>query len=446
MLGYNSRSRDFIIHPEDLMPSLVVVGSQWGDEGKGKIVDLLSERMDVCARYNGGNNAGHTIVNGQQSFKFHLIPSGIIYPHIVPVIGAGVVVDLEVLLGEMDGLEQKGIDTKRLLISGNAHLIMPYHKVFDQLSEKRLGKYAIGTTRRGIGPTYADKASRVGIRVQDLLDMKIFKQKLEAALADKNKILTKAYGLEPFSIDAIAEAYAAGAARIRDQIVDTSLYLNQQLDAGKLVLLEGAQGTFLDLDHGTYPFVTSSSPIAGGACTGAGIAPKRIDRVIAVTKAYVTRVGSGPFPTEDTGEDGETLARVGVEFGTTTGRKRRCGWFDAVLLKYATMLNGFDTIALTKLDVLSAFDRLKVCVGYRYEGKTYDTYPPHQTIFHHAEPVYEELPGWKTDISEAQSFEELPRAAQDYVRFIEEAAGVPVGIISVGPRRNQTIIRDHELV
>lgn len=428
------------------MPSIAIVGSQWGDEGKGKIVDLLSEKMDIVVRYNGGNNAGHTIVDGGASFKFHLIPSGIIYPHIIPVIGAGVVIDLEVLIEEMDGLERKNIDTLRLLISGNAHLIMPYHKIFDQLSEKRLGKYAIGTTRRGIGPTYADKAARVGIRVQDLLDLKIFTQKLESVLKEKNKVLQKAYNLSPLSVEDIVATYSEYAKRLKNHITDTALFVNRQLKEEKNVLLEGAQGTFLDLDYGTYPFVTSSSPIAGGACTGAGLAPNKINKVIGVTKAYVTRVGSGPFPTEDLGEDGEMLAKFGVEFGTTTGRRRRCGWFDAVLLRYANMLNGFDSIALTKLDVLSNFEKIKVCVAYEFEGKIYKEYPFHQSIFHKAKPVYEELPGWKEDISHAQTLKDLPKKSLAYIKKIEEWSGIPVSIVSVGPKRTQTIIKETEFI
>lgn len=426
------------------MPAITVIGTQWGDEGKGKIVDLLSEKMDIVVRYNGGNNAGHTIVDGDQSFKFHLIPSGIIYPHIIPVIGAGVVIDPGVLIEEMEGLEARGIDTRRLLISGNAHLIMPYHKILDQLSEKRLGKMAIGTTRRGIGPTYADKAYRAGIRVQDLLDMKIFYEKLIAALRDKNRII-KAYGREPLDPEEIMQNYLIYAEKIKDHIIDTARYVNNALDAGSNVLLEGAQGTFLDIDYGTYPFVTSSSPIAGGACTGAGIPPKKITFVLGVTKAYTTRVGSGPFPTEQDNEIGDKLAEAGHEYGTTTGRRRRCGWFDLVLLKYANMLNGLDSIALTKLDVLSSFEKIKVCVAYEYEGRVYEEYPFHQTIFHKATPIYEELPGWHTDISDINSFSQLPKRAQDYVKKIEEWSGVPIGIISVGPKRTQTIFKEFHL-
>ncbi len=424
------------------MAGIIVLGSQWGDEGKGKIVDMLSDQMDLVVRYNGGNNAGHTIIEGERSFKFHLIPSGIIYPHVIPVIGAGVVIDLGVLMDEIDGLEERGIDASRLRISGNAHLIMPYHKALDNLAEKRLGKYAIGTTRRGIGPTYADKAARTGIRVQDLLDLKIFRQKLEATLKEKNRVLARVHSEPAFDVDELVAMFAPLAERIKDQVTDTAVYVNAALEQGQHVLFEGAQGTFLDLDYGTYPFVTSSSPIAGGACVGAGVAPKRIDVVLGVTKAYVTRVGSGPFPTEDHGSDGDTMATVGGEFGTTTGRKRRCGWFDVVLARYATMLNGLDAIALTKLDVLSQFEKIKVCVAYEYEGERYDVYPPHQTIFHKATPIYEELSGWKTDISDVRDFGSLPSEARAYIGFIEESTGVPATIISVGPERTQTILRD----
>lgn len=426
------------------MPSLVVVGAQWGDEGKGKIVDLLSEKMDINVRYNGGANAGHTIVNGDKKFKFHLIPSGIIYPHIIPVIGAGVVIDLDILISEIEGLQARGIDTDRLLISGNAHLTMPYHKILDGLAEKRLGKMAIGTTRRGIGPTYADKAYRSGIRVQDLLDMKIFYEKLVAALKDKNRII-KAYGREPLDAEQIINDYLIYAEKISKHIIDTARYINNAYDAGSAILFEGAQGTFLDIDYGTYPFVTSSSTTAGGTTTGAGIPPRKIDYVLGVCKAYTTRVGAGPFPTELTNETGEYLAEKGFEFGTTTGRKRRCGWLDIVLLKYAAMLNGLNSIALTKLDVLTGLEKIKICVAYEYEGKTYEDYPFHQTIFHKAKPVYEEFPGWTSDISEATSFAQLPKRAQDFIKKIEELSGVPVSIISVGPKRTQTIFKEFYL-
>jgi len=422
------------------LPGIVIVGTQWGDEGKGKIVDALSNRVDMVVRYQGGNNAGHTVVLGKEVFKFHLLPSGVIYPHIVPVIGAGVVVDLEVLFQEIEELEKRGYSAEKLVVSGNAHLIMPYHRKFDALSEKKLGKQAIGTTRRGIGPAYADKAARIGIRVQDILDMKIFRQKLETALKEKNRILSRVYGEKPFSVEEIVEKFSKFRDLLKDRIVDASWLINSFLDQGKTVLFESAQGTFLDIDYGTYPFVTSSSPIAGGACTGAGVPPKKITKVIGITKAYVTRVGSGPFPTEDPGADGETLANLGREFGTTTGRKRRCGWLDLVLLRYAVMLNGLDSIALTKLDVLSAFDKIKICLAYDYEGEIFESYPLHQSIFHRCRPIYEEIKGWKEDISKLKDFKELPREAKLYIKKIEELTGIPVEAVSVGEEREQLLL------
>lgn len=423
------------------MPATIIIGTQWGDEGKGKIVDYLSDKMDMVVRYQGGNNAGHTVVDGDEPFRFHLIPSGILRSHITPVIGAGVVIDPEVLIEEMNGLEKRGVSTERLVVSGNAHLIMPYHKVLDGLAEKKLGKYKIGTTRRGIGPAYADKSARAGIRVQDLLDMKIFKTKLEQALKEKNAILTKVYGVASLEPDEILAKYRDHAEKLNSHIADAALIVNQALDKKKNVLFEGAQGTFLDLDYGTYPFVTSSSPIAGGACTGGGVGPLKIKKVLGVTKAYVTRVGSGPFPTEQENEIGDAMVEAGQEYGTTTGRKRRCGWFDLVLLKYAVMLSSVSSLALTKLDVLSQFDQIKVCVAYEFEGKTYDHFPPHQTIFHKCQPVYEELKGWGKSLSEVDRLEDLPAEARDYLAFIEEKAGVPIDIISVGARRHQTIFK-----
>ncbi len=419
------------------MPGIVIVGTQWGDEGKGKVVDALAGQVDMVVRYQGGNNAGHTVVLGKEVFKFHLLPSGVIYSHIVPVIAAGVVVDPEVLLSEVRELEKRGYSAEKLLISGNAHLIMPYHRKFDALSEKKLGKQAIGTTRRGIGPAYSDKAARIGIRVQDLLDLKIFRQKLEAALKEKNRVLTKVYGEKPFSVDEITAKFAEYSSKLKEKVVDTALLINQYLDEGKTVLFESAQGTFLDIDYGTYPFVTSSSPIAGGVCTGAGVPPKKISKVIGVTKAYVTRVGAGPFPTEDFGEDGDKLAQLGQEYGTTTGRKRRCGWLDIVLLKYAAMLNGLDSIVLTKMDVLSVFKRIKICVGYEYEGQVFEVYPPHQSIFHKCLPIYEEVDGWQEDISQVKSFKQLPLKARRYVKKIEKLVGLPVEAVSVGQERQQ---------
>lgn len=422
------------------MPATVLIGAQWGDEGKGKITDILAEQMDIIVRYQGGNNAGHTVVAGKHELKLHLIPSGILYKHIVPVIAAGVVIDPRVLLAEIDSLNQLGIDTQKLLISDNAHLIMPYHRLIDQQRELRLGKAQIGTTKRGIGPAYADKVGRVGIRAQDLLDFKILKQKLTQALKLKNEILTKIYNVEPLNLEEVFAEYQAYGERLNTHITNTTLFLNDALDKGKKVLFEGAQGTMLDLDHGTYPFVTSSSPVAGGACVGAGVGPKRINKVIGVVKAYVTRVGSGPFPTEQEGDIGMHMIKVGQEYGTTTGRQRRCGWFDLPLLKYALKVNGLDSLALTKLDVLSGISPLKICVAYKHKGKTYTEFPTNQTVFHEVEPVYEELTGWQESLSDVRSFQELPKGAQQFINFISNAVKCPFEIISVGPKRNQTII------
>ena len=426
------------------MAGIVLVGAQWGDEGKGKITDLLADDFDYVVRFQGGNNAGHTVIHGGRTLKLHLIPSGVMYPHITPVIGNGCVIDPAVLLEEMDTLEADGLSTHRLLISCNAHLIMPYHRDLDGASERRLGSLEIGTTRRGIGPAYMDKASRMGLRIQDLTDEKIFVKKVEAALIEKNDILTKVYGLPPHSAQEIAEEYMGYAERIKPHISDTSAVINRALDADQWVFFEGAQGTLLDLDHGTYPFVTSSSPTAGGACTGVGVGPRRIDRVLGIAKAYITRVGSGPFPTElddAPGGVGELLTRVGGEYGTTTGRQRRCGWYDAVIIRYAVQVSGITDLVVTKLDVLSELDSIKVCVAYEYEGKRYDRLPCHQTVFHHARPVYEELPGWKSDITGCRRFRDLPKAARDYIGFLEDHAEVPVSIIAVGPAREQTIMR-----
>lgn len=422
------------------MPGTVVLGAQWGDEGKGKITDLLADRMDFVVRYSGGNNAGHTIVCGDDEFKLHLIPSGILYPHITTVIGNGVVVNPKVLLEEMDSLHGRGISTEKLRISCNAHLVMPYHLALDRLGEISLGQSKLGTTHRGIGPAYSDKAERLGLRAQDLLDRKIFRTKLEGALERKNAILVKAFGQEPFDADAIVQEYMAYSERLAPHIDDTSLLLERALEGGKKVLFEGAQGTFLDLDHGTYPFVTSSSPTIGGVFTGTGVGPRYVEKIIGVAKAYVTRVGYGPFPTEQENEVGETMGERGAEFGTTTGRKRRCGWLDAVLLRYAARVNGLTSIALTKLDVLSAFERLKICVGYSYQGKVYHDFPPHQTIFHKCLPEYLEIPGWCEEIIDARKKEELPSQALKYIEFVEQAAGVPVDVVSVGPKRTQTVM------
>src|SRR5262245_31007450 len=376
------------------MPATVVLGTQWGDEGKGKAVDYLADRMDYVVRYQGGNNAGHTIIAEGRLLKLHLVPSGILYPHITSVIAGGVVVNPAVLLDEMDELSAAGIDVSGLRLSVNAHLIMPYHLELEKVTERFLGRNALGTTKRGIGPAYADRAARIGLRVQDLYDEKIFRQKLEVVLKEKNLVLTKVYGRLPLEADGIIEDYAGYAERLKPHIADTSKLLYVALRDGKQVMLEGAQGTLLDLDHGTYPFVTSSSPVAGGALASAGLGPKEVDRVIGVTKAYVTRVGSGPFPTEDTGAAGERMGERGREFGTTTGRKRRCGWFDAVLLRYAARVNGLTEIFLTKLDVLSGFEKVRICTSYRAGSETFDDFPPNQSLFHAAQPMYEEVDGW----------------------------------------------------
>lgn len=424
------------------MTGTVLVGAQWGDEGKGKITDLLCESYQYVTRFQGGNNAGHTVIHGDVKLGLHLIPSGIMYPDVTPLIGNGCVIDPKVLIAEMDQLEEMGISTEKLIISPNAHLIMPYHRDLDGASEKRLGANEIGTTRRGIGPAYQDKASRMGIRMQDLFDRSIFKEKIAAALVEKNDILEKIYGLPTYSVEDIATEYLEYAVRLKPHIKEVGSVLNKALDEGKKVLFEGAQGTLLDIDHGTYPFVTSSSSTAGGATIGTGVGPTKIDRVLGIAKAYITRVGSGPFPTELDDKDGETLIQVGKEFGTTTGRQRRAGWYDAVIVRYAVEVNGLTDLIVTKLDVLSEFDTIKVCTAYEHLGKIYKTVPSHQSAFHHAKPIYEELPGWKEDITHCRTFEELPKAAQDYIHFLEELAGIPVTMIAVGPARSQTIIRD----
>lgn len=421
------------------MPGIILIGTQWGDEGKGKITDILADDMDMVVRYQGGNNAGHTVVNGDMELKLHLIPSGIFYERVVPVIAAGVVVDPRVILEEIDGLEAKKISTAKLAISGSAHVIMPYHRILDAATELNLGKAMIGTTKKGVGPAYTDKCARLGIRMQDLLYLKIFREKLAQVLAIKNEMMVKLYDLPPLSFDDIVDEYTAYAERLRPYVAETSLIINSALDEGKRVLFEGAQGTLLDLDHGTYPFVTSSSPVAGGACAGSGVGPLRINKVIGIVKAYVTRVGAGPFPTEQDNEAGEAMRQAGVEFGTTTGRSRRCGWLDIPILKYAIKVNGLTSMVMTKLDVLSQFDKIRLCIGYRYEGKIYDYFPPHQTIFHKCEPIYEELPGWQEDITAVRSLNNLPEAAAGYISRVSELAGVPFEIISVGPKRKETI-------
>ncbi|MER6574067.1 adenylosuccinate synthase [Nonomuraea sp. NPDC001023] len=422
------------------MPAAVLVGAQWGDEGKGKATDLLGGDVDYVVRYQGGNNAGHTVVIGDQKYALHLLPTGILSPDVVPVIGNGVVIDPGVLLSEIDGLAERGISAERLLISSNAHLIMPHHKALDKVTERYLGKAKIGTTGRGIGPAYGDKIARMGVRVQDLLDPGILAKKIEVALTEKNQVLTKVYNRRGIDPAAVLEEYLAYAERLKPHIADTSLVLSKALDEGKFVLLEGGQGTLLDIDHGTYPFVTSSSPTSGGACAGAGIPPNRLTKIIGILKAYTTRVGSGPFPTELTDETGEWLRRTGGEYGVTTGRDRRCGWFDAVIARYATRINGITDYFLTKLDILSGLERIPVCVAYEVDGVRFDEIPMTQTDFHHAVPVYEELPGWKEDISNAKSFDDLPPNAQSYVRALEEMSGAPISAIGVGPGRDQTVV------
>jgi adenylosuccinate synthase len=421
------------------VPLTILVGTQWGDEGKGKATDLLAGDTDFVVRYQGGNNAGHTVLAGGQTLKLHLIPSGILYPSVTPVIADGVVVDPKVLLEEMDALAERGIDPSRLLVSGNAHLIMPYHTELDRVTERFLGKHALGTTRRGIGPAYADKATRVGLRVQDLTDPGIFRAKLDVAIKEKNQVLSRVYNRLPLDAAAIADEYLAMGKRLAPHIADTGGVLYLALRDGKRILLEGAQGTLLDLDHGTYPFVTSSNPIAGGALASTGLGPGEVDRVIGVAKAYVTRVGSGPFPTEDTGTAGAEMRERGQEFGTTTGRPRRCGWFDAVLLRYAVRVNGLTELFVTKLDVLSGIPELKVCIAYRFEGKVYEDFPPHQSIFHKAEPVYEEVEGWTDELVAVRTRDSLPSSAAKYVARIGELGGVPVRTLSVGPDREQTL-------
>ncbi len=421
------------------MPAIILVGSQWGDEGKGKATDLLGSRVDYVVRYQGGNNAGHTVVIGDQKFALHLLPSGILTPDVVPVIGNGVVIDPGVLLGEMTALNERGIDTSKLVISANAHLITSYHVTLDKVTERFLGNAKIGTTGRGIGPTYSDKIARVGIRVQDLFDPSILRQKVEGALANKNQTLVKVFNRRALDPAVITDELLAFAEILRPYVADTSLLLNRALDDGKVVLLEGGQGTLLDVDHGTYPFVTSSNATAGGACTGSGIGPTRITGVIGILKAYVTRVGSGPFPTELLDEDGERLRTIGGERGVTTGRPRRCGWFDAPIARFATRINGLTDTFLTKLDVLTGFDQIPVCVAYDVDGTRYEELPMTQTGFHHAKPIYENMPGWTEDISGAREVSDLPINARNYVKFLEDISGTRISAIGVGQDRDATI-------
>ena len=427
------------------MPAIVLVGAQWGDEGKGKATDLLGDRVDYVVRYQGGNNAGHTVVIGDKKFALHLLPSGILTPGVIPVIGNGVVIDLAVLIKELDGLIEKGVDVSKLKISANAHIITPYHVTIDKVSERFLGKRAIGTTGRGIGPTYGDKVGRLGIRVQDLFDESILRQKVEAALSQKNQLLSKVYNRAGIKAEEVVRELLSFTDRIRPMVSDTALELHKALEAGKTVLLEGGQGTLLDVDHGTYPFVTSSSPIAGGATIGSGIGPTKIDSVIGILKAYTTRVGSGPFPTELFDQWGEFLREKGFEFGTTTGRERRCGWFDAPVAKFATRINGLTDIFLTKLDVLTGIKEIPVCVAYDVDGVRMEEIPVSQSDFHHAKPIYEIYPGWDEDITGAKNFDELPKNAQDYVLALEKLSGTRISAIGVGPDRNATIVR-HDLL
>ena len=427
------------------MPGIVLVGAQWGDEGKGKATDLLGSEIDYVVKFNGGNNAGHTVVIDGEKYALHLLPSGILTPGVTPVIGNGVVVDLSVLMEELDGLEARGLDTSRLRISANAHVIASYNTTMDKVGERFLGKRKIGTTGRGIGPTYADKMNRVGIRVQDLFDESILRQKVEAALVSKNQVLTKLYNRRAIEAEEVVQELLSYVDRLRPMVADTSLEISEALDAGKVVLCEAGQATLLDVDHGTYPYVTSSNATAGGACTGAGIPPTRIDRVIAILKAFTTRVGEGPFPTELHDEVGDRLREIGHEFGTTTGRPRRIGWLDVVIGRYATRINGVTDFVITKLDNLDSFAEIPVCVAYEINGERVDEMPVSQSDFHHATPVYEVLPGWQEDITGCRSFDELPENARRYVEFVEQQVGARVSVIGVGPGRDEVVVR-HDLL
>jgi adenylosuccinate synthase len=421
------------------MPATIVLGAQWGDEGKGRVVDVFAEHADFVVRYQGGNNAGHTIVVGEQKLALSLIPSGIHYPECTPVIASGTVVDPKVLLAEMEMVSEKNLDPSRVRLSGNAHLIMPWHRKLDAVKERYLGRNQIGTTKKGIGPAYTDKYSRTGIRVQDLFDPKIFADKVETALEDVNRILPRIYNTLPMKGEEIVDEYLGFADRLEGHVADTSLLLWEGLREGKQVLFEGAQGTLLDIDHGTYPFVTSSNPTAGGALVGSGIGPKTIDEIVGVAKAYISRVGTGPFPTELHDEIGDTMIELGGEYGTVTGRRRRCGWLDLVALRYAVRINSLTRVFLTKLDILSAFDTIRVAVGYRHGNETFHEFPRQQRVLYECEPIYEDLPGWKTDITGARSFGDLPAEARAYIEFIQERAEVPIGWVSVGPERSQML-------
>lgn len=423
------------------MAAVVLIGAQWGDEGKGKITDFLAEKADMVVRYQGGNNAGHTVVADGKEFKLHLIPSGILYSDKTCVIGNGLVVDPAVLLEELSYLKERGVKTGTLLISGNAQVIMPYHRILDGLEEDARGENKIGTTKRGIGPCYMDKTARIGIRISDLLDPEEFAQKLKRNLQEKNNLLTKIYNASPLEFQPIYDEYLRYGEQLLSFVTDSSLIIDQTVQMGQKVLFEGAQGTLLDLDHGTYPYVTSSHPIAGGACVGAGVGPSRINKVVGVVKAYTTRVGEGPFPTELLDEIGEKIRETGHEFGTTTGRARRCGWFDAVIARYAVRVSGISDFAVTKLDVLTGLDKVKICVGYRVNGEILYEFPQSQKAFKQCQPVYEEVPGWQEDITNIRRFEDLPENARNYIRRIEELTEVPATLVAVGPGREQTIVR-----
>jgi adenylosuccinate synthase len=427
------------------MPAIVLIGAQWGDEGKGKATDLLADRIDYVVKFNGGNNAGHTVVIGDEKYALHLLPSGILTPGVTPVIANGVVIDLEVLFAELDALSARGIDVSRLKVSANAHVITLYHRTLDKVTERFLGKRQIGTTGRGIGPTYADKINRVGIRVQDIFDEGILRQKVESALEVKNHLLVKIYNRRAVHADEVVNELLSYADRLRPLVADTALELNRALVDGKTVLFEGGQATMLDVDHGTYPFVTSSNATAGGASTGSGIGPNRVDRVIAVVKAYTTRVGSGPFPTELFDESGDFLRKTGFEFGTTTGRPRRCGWYDAPIARYTSRINGVTDFVLTKLDVLTGLTEIPVCVAYDVDGVRFDEMPVSQSDFHHAKPIYEMFPGWTEDITSVRTFDDLPANAQSYVRALEAMSGARFSAIGVGPARDAIVVL-HDLV
>ncbi|WP_223623658.1 adenylosuccinate synthase [Microbacterium sp. EST19A] len=427
------------------MPGIVIVGVQWGDEGKGKATDLLGERTDWVVKFNGGNNAGHTVVVGDEKYALHLLPSGILSPGVTPVIGNGVVVDLEVLFFELEALAARGIDISRLKVSANAHIITQYHRTLDKVTERFLGKRMIGTTGRGIGPAYADKINRVGIRIQDIFDENILRQKVEGALDQKNHLLVKIFNRRAITADEVVEDLLSYADRLRPMVADTGYLIAEALDRGEVVVFEGGQATMLDIDHGTYPFVTSSSATAGGAATGSGVGPGALDRIVGIVKAYTTRVGSGPFPTELFDEQGEWLRKQGFEFGTTTGRPRRVGWYDAPITRYATRINGITDLVLTKLDILTGLEQVPVCVAYDVDGVHFDEVPVNQTDFHHAKPVLEYFPGWSEDISTARTFEDLPQNAQDYVLALEKMSNTRISVIGVGPERDQVIVR-HDLV